>query len=307
MHSTSARARKGIALGASGALVAGATLAMTAATSTSASAATINEDFTYSCVGIEPIPLPAQSIPIKTRIKLPNKAAAGAKVGKRPARLTLTMPDSLRDTVTGVLGAKEAKGSSDDAAMDVKVGKKSRSVPINGLEAPRKPIPTDKTWVIKTKGKLAAFRIPANAKGGSKAKLSMPKTFTVAATLYNADGEPTAAKLECDAPKDRALGTIKVTKARSKLRATIKPKRIVAKQTSARVRVKVASTGKATGKIRVKEGKRTLGTAKLEHGKATVKLKRFAKPGKHKLRITYAGNKSVKASTAKKTVRVVRK
>lgn len=304
MHSTYSRARKGVALGASGALVAGMTLAMTAATTTGADAAKVNKDFKYSCVGVEPIPLPAQTIPIQTRVKLPNTAKAGQKVGKRTARLTLQMPDSLRDTVTSLLEATEAKGSSKNAAMNVTVGKKTRSVKINGLKAPRAPIPTDKAWVIKTKGKLRAFKIPANAKGGTKARLSMPKSFTVTATLYKADGEATAAKLECDAIGKRALGAIKIKKAPSNLHANVKPKRIIAKKTRARVRVNVKSTGKATGKVRVKQGKKTLGTAKLRKGKATVKLKRFAKPGKHRLTIKYAGNKSVKASTAKNTVRV---
>ncbi|MDN5856819.1 MAG: Ig-like domain-containing protein [Actinomycetia bacterium] len=303
---TYSRARRGIALGASGLLVAGATVAMTTATTTSANAGKVNKNYAYSCVGVEPIPLPAQSVRIKTRLTLPNAARAGQKVRKRTARLQLRMPNSLRDTDTSALGATEAEGSSDDAAMGLKIGKKTRRVKVRNLSAPRAAIPTDKRWVIKTKGKLNAFKIPANARAGTKARLSMPKSFTVTATLYDADGNPTAAKLKCDASGKRALGTIKIRKAPSRLRVNVKPKRIIAKKTRARVHVKVRSTGKATGKVRVKQGKRVLGTAKLRAGKTTVRLKRFAKPGKHRLTIKYAGNKSVKASTAKRTVRVRR-
>lgn len=298
---TYSRARRGIALGASGLLVAGATVAMTTATTTSANAGQINKDYNYNCV----LSLNGETykVGITTRVKVPGSVVVGRKVAKRNANLAIHIPEPLHEMVLG-LGATSAEGGSSNARVGVKIGKKVRNVPIKNLSAPKAPIPpSGEQWSIATKGTVQAFKVPANAKGGTKARLTMPKAFKIDAVVYLGD-TPIPNTLKCTVGKKRALGTINIRKAPSKLNVNIKPKRIVAKKTRARVNVKVNSTGKATGKVRVKQGKKVLGTAKLKAGKATVKLKRFAKPGKRRLTIAYVGNKSVKASTVKRTVRV---
>ncbi|UYM07211.1 Ig-like domain-containing protein [Solicola gregarius] len=304
MPSTSVRARRTVAIGASSALVAGAALAMTAATTTSADAAKINKNTDYNCV----LSLTGDSYPVgvTTKVTVPKSVAPGQKVPKRKTTLTLNISEELHETVLS-LGGTDAEGGSKNAKVGVKVGKKTLSVPINKLSAPKAPIPpSGEKWSIDTAGTVGAFKVPATAKGGTKAKLSMPKKFTIDAIVYLGD-TAVPNELQCTADGKRALGSIAIKKAPSKLKANVKPKKVVAKKTRAKVNVSVRSTGKATGKVRVMEGKKTLGAAAVKKGKATVTLKKFAKPGKHKLTIKYAGNKSVKASMVKRTIKVVRK
>src|SRR5690606_23518905 len=224
-------------------------------------------------------------------------------------RLRLSLPDKLRDAVTSApLNAKEARGRSRDAALDAKLGKRKTSLRIRHLRSPRADIPAKRPWKIRAKGKLRGFRVPANAPGGSRLKLKMPKKFTVNAVLYNADGDRSRTKLECAADGKRRLDTIKVREAPSRLRANINPTRIVAHKTRARVHVKVKSTGKPTGRVVVKDRRRTMDVAKVDRsGRAHLKLRRFAHPGKHRLTIRYSGNKSVQRSTLQKPVRVFRR
>lgn len=277
---------------------------MTAATTTSADAAKINKDFNYNCV----LSLTGDSYPlgVTTKVSVPKSVTAGQKVAKRKASLTLNISEELHETVLS-LGATDAEGGSDNAKVGVKIGKTTRQVKINNLSAPKAPIPpSGEQWSIATSGTVGAFKVPATAKGGTKASLSMPKKFTIDAVVYLGENA-VPNQLTCTADGKRALGSIAIKKAPSKLKANIKPKKVIAKKTRAKVNVRVMSKGKATGKVRVMEGKKTLGAAAVKKGKATVTLKKFAKPGKHKLTIKYAGNKSVKASKLKKTVKVVRK
>lgn len=301
-HKTQGRVRRGVAVAASGALVAGATVAMTASTTTSANAGKVNRDYTYTCTANGT----SYKVGVNTRLKLPNKAHAGQRLAKRPIRLRMTMPDGLRDAVTGdPINAESARGRSKDTALTMKVGKRKRTLDVKRLRSRKADIPTDKPWKIRARGKLQSFRIPAAAPGGSKAKLKMPKEFSVNAALFNAAGDKTRATLECAVDGKRRLDTIKVRKAPSRLRANVNPTRIVADKTRARVHVKVKTTGRTSGKVVVKDRKRTMDVAKVnKNGRAHLKLKRFAHPGKHKLTIRYSGNKSVQGSTLKKPVRV---
>lgn len=69
------------------------------------------------------------------------------------------------------------------------------------------------------------------------------------------------------------------------------------------VALTVAGLPKPTGKILVKDGKKTIATIKLKaksKGKAVAKLTKL-KPGKHKLTLVYAGSKSI--ASAKATVK----
>jgi len=74
----------------------------------------------------------------------------------------------------------------------------------------------------------------------------------------------------------------------------------VAKGKKAKVTVRVPG---ATGKVTLKEGKKTLGSKKLKNGKATFTVK-LAK-GKHQIKAVYAGNESIAKAT--KAFRIVQK
>lgn len=62
-----------------------------------------------------------------------------------------------------------------------------------------------------------------------------------------------------------------------------------------------ASGADATGRVLIKEGSKTLGSAKLKGGKATFTLK-LAK-GTHKLKAVYAGSRTVGGSSKSFTIK----
>jgi hypothetical protein len=98
--------------------------------------------------------------------------------------------------------------------------------------------------------------------------------------------------------------TFTVAKAASSIGSvSVAPKKIKAKKTAAKLVVRVASpAGAATGTVTVKLKGKTVGSAALKGGKATVKLKKFAKKGKQTLTVTYGGSATVVG--ASKTVKV---
>lgn len=97
-----------------------------------------------------------------------------------------------------------------------------------------------------------------------------------------------------------------VTKAASNVRAKVAPRKIRAKRTTAKVAVRVvAPQGLARGTVTVRLKGKVVGRAKVAaNGKATVRLKKFAKRGTFRLVISYSGNRTVKADAAKVAVKV---
>ena len=94
-----------------------------------------------------------------------------------------------------------------------------------------------------------------------------------------------------------------VRKAASSLAAKVSPKKIRAKRTKAKVAVTVRTSGfKATGRVTAKVGKKTVGKGTVRNGKVTIKLKKFAKKGTYRVKLTYGGNGYANGST--KTIKV---
>lgn len=89
---------------------------------------------------------------------------------------------------------------------------------------------------------------------------------------------------------------IKVLKAQPTLTAKVKPGKVVAGQTKARVKVGVTAPGlqHVKGKVKVKAGGKTY-QAKLSDGKLVVKLSAFTRAGKKKIFVKYLGTKSTQA------------
>lgn len=82
----------------------------------------------------------------------------------------------------------------------------------------------------------------------------------------------------------------------------VKPKRVVAKRTKATVVITVTAVGTTpTGKVMVTVGKKKL-KATLRGGRAKVKLPIFTKPGRTKVKITYAGD--TRTLSAARTLKV---
>jgi Asp-tRNA(Asn)/Glu-tRNA(Gln) amidotransferase A subunit family amidase len=102
---------------------------------------------------------------------------------------------------------------------------------------------------------------------------------------------------------------VTVTKAKAKVTAKLKPKKIVVKRTRAKLAVTVGGANHvtATGKVVVTLkgiGKRT---GHLSKGRVVFTLPKFAKAGKHVLTIRYAGNGQLSSASDTIRVKVVKK
>ena len=76
------------------------------------------------------------------------------------------------------------------------------------------------------------------------------------------------------------------------LKVEVKPGRVTATQTGAKVVVTVAATGSPpTGKVTVRAAGRSY-VAKLRGGKATVTLRAFTAAGKARVKVSYAGDRT---------------
>lgn len=153
--------------------------------------------------------------PAKVRVtvsaKVPKRVEAGSKVGKRRVRVTLRVPEVVRDNAVNILGARKASGHARGATMHVKVGKSRYRVPVKHLRAKKARIPrrSGATWKIRARGTLSAFKIPKKASG--KAKISVPKRLDVRAKLYRRNGSTFKGSLRCKAPKNRRFATVRIT------------------------------------------------------------------------------------------------
>lgn len=104
---------------------------------------------------------------------------------------------------------------------------------------------------------------------------------------------PTPAPTPAPAPATKTKPTLKVK---------LKPGKVVARKTRAKVVVTLASSGATpTGKVRVKVGGKVR-TGTLRGGKVTFRLPVFTRAGKVKVKVIYAGDAATRG--ARKTVKV---
>jgi 5'-nucleotidase len=101
---------------------------------------------------------------------------------------------------------------------------------------------------------------------------------------------------------------IDVRKAKGILKVRTKPGRIVKGETRTRVKIKASALGisRVNGKVIVKAGGKKY-TVKLKKGKAFVRLDKFAKTGKKRIKVKYAGSRKVRSTTEVITIKVRRK
>jgi hypothetical protein len=270
-----------------------ATTGLVGITSTSATAAIATTN--YSCTN----PLLNFSGTVVVDIALlPSSAPAGFPVpaGLLSFNSSFTVDNSVAAALTGPpLNATGAKSDDFAAAFGSTLAK----APVVWNTA-NPPGPT--TTTFSGKGANAAFTLPA----AGTYTVSMPKAFTVIAT--KADGS-TAATALCTQANPNPLGTIVLSKQASKVKA--KAPASAKKGAVVTVKGKVTNdyvkTGgpEATGKLIVKDGKKTVGKGKLKKGKFTIKVKGLA-VGSHKLVVTYKGDGYTdkgKSKTLKVTVK----
>jgi hypothetical protein len=262
--------------------VGGVTAALAAAglvgaTSTTASAAPVST--TYTCASA----LGSFPVPVTVDIALlPSTAPAGFPVpaGLLSFNSTATIPGSVQ---TALDPAGVQSGHSDD--FGTAFGDTVAKAPVAWV----KPASAngDGSWTYTGKGANGAFTLP---KAGSYA-VNMPKAFTLAAT--NSSGA-TVITANCTSATPSQIGTIVLSKQASKVKAKASPKS-VKKGAVVSVKGKVTNdyvkTGgpEATGKIIIKDGKKTVGKGKLKKGKFVVKLKGLT-VGSHSLTVSYKGD-----------------
>jgi hypothetical protein len=137
----------------------------------------------------------------------------------------------------------------------------------------------------------------------------LPSAFSLTTT----GGTSNPVTLSCVLKTGEAAQTLASIELLQQASAVTAPKSVKAKQGKpAKVKVSVKSTSLnapvTSGTVVAKEGKKTLGKAKLnKKGVAVLKLSKKLKPGKHKVKISYAGTPSIKGSTAKTVVKVAKK
>ncbi|GAA4732449.1 hypothetical protein GCM10023350_14800 [Nocardioides endophyticus] len=279
------------AVGVTTALAAGALVGLS---SSAADAASVTVTNNYTCT----IAAASMSfdLPVEVTGDIPlTDFWAGAPVQKDLLSLTsvkATVPAAIAGAL-GTYGVSSAR--SDDFAL---------SMGANPLPVPL-PLTTftdgaggTKIWNV-LGAKNAAFTTP----DPGLTAVSMPSklTFTAVSATLGDVAIPCVLKTGETVQK---ITDINLNKQVSTLSAKA-PKK-VKKGKAASVKVTAASTSWGatvpTGKVVAKEGKKVVGKATLKKGKAVIKLSKKLKVGKHKIKVSYAGTKSLGGSTAKTVV-----
>lgn len=268
---------------AAGALVAGTDVAATAATVTNTYTCSLpgiySGDFELTVSGDLPVP----------------QYWAGASVPQD--LMTVTADATVPADAAGLLGSLGYTGAhSGDFAF--KLGSGSVPVPLAGDFSSDG---TTTTW--HATGKNTAFTTP---KPGTYDAL-LPSAFTLTATGGQMGDQSLSCVIEAGTQPGAIAQGFKLLRQSSQ---TTAPKSVkVKKGKPAKLATSVKSTSLGTpvtsGKVVAKEGKKVLGSGKLNRkGQAVIALGKKLKVGKHKVTVSFAGTPSIKGSSTKTTVTV---
>ncbi|MGH1563557.1 Ig-like domain-containing protein [Mumia sp. DW29H23] len=224
-------ARRPLSLAASGALVAGMAVSVTALGTAAAQAddVQLNKDFTYTCnVVAAGLPLGDHAVGVNAKVVIPDVVSPGEEIPARKTQITLTLPETLRNATYGLLGARQASGYSNNASISITVpGITDPFVyPIANLAAPWSPVPASSTppWQIPTEGDVPVIPVPTQAEYPglslpTTGTIHMPRAFNVTASLRNAAGDliggEGAVTMACTLPaaNDDTFGTFAIEEA----------------------------------------------------------------------------------------------
>ncbi|KAA1422321.1 tandem-95 repeat protein [Mumia zhuanghuii] len=227
----SSTARKPLSLTASGALVAGMAVSVTALGTSAAQAddVQLDKNFTYTCnVVAAGLPLGDHAVGVNAKVVIPDAVDPGTEIPGRKTQITLTLPETLRNATYGLLSARTASGYSNNANISITVpGITDPFVyPIANLAAPWSPVPASSTppWQIPTEGDVPAIDVPSPAEYPglqlpTTGTIHMPASFNVIASLRNANGDLVggegAVTMACALPtgSDRTFGTFGINAA----------------------------------------------------------------------------------------------
>lgn len=141
------------------------------------------------------------------------------------------------------------------------------------------------------------------AKGATSATSTKVPTTAAGAQSITAQFVPSLAGV---ASSTSAAAAFSVTTPTDTKTTPVVKAKITKVTLGAKGKLKVTIAG-ASGKVKVLEGKKVLvKKAILKGGKVTIKLPKFTKLGKHKLKVSYLGDATHNAVTQKVTVKVVR-
>lgn len=274
------------------AAIAGATTALAAgalvgATGTAANAATASNVYTCTIAAVDMAF--DTTLTVSGELPVPQYwAGAAVPPGLLPITVTATV-DPATAGLLGVVGVEHAR--SDDFALPM--GGSSVPVPVEGDFVTEGG---NTTW--DAEGVNEAFTTP----DPGTASALMPSAFTLTAEASSGD-----LPVPCALKEGETAQTVASIDLLRQSSATTAPavKTKVGKKVKLNVSVTSTSMSSpvASGKVVVKEGKKTLGSATLKNGKAKVNLGKLKK-GKHKLTVTYTGIPSVNSSSVKTTVTV---
>lgn len=273
------------AVGATTALAAGA---LVGATATSASAGT--GENVYTCN----VPVfGAQDVTLSILGELPvHTYPAGAPVPPSIVGVTAGVGEATRTLLND---ANVTEVSVPDFTL--KLGSVNVPIPLAGA------VNAD-TGAWSGAGQNKAFTTPTP---GSFKPL-MPQSFNISLNVTGFGVVSAPCERKAGQTAD-AVDDVPIVLVQQGTKMKVTPPKAVKKGKVAKLSVSVKSTILTTlgapGKVVVKEGKKVVGQAVLNKaGVANVSLGKKLKPGKHKLTVTYAGNKSYKASKATVTLTV---
>jgi hypothetical protein len=151
----------------------------------------------------------------------------------------------------------------------------------------------DGTRSFEADGVNAAFKAPA----AGVYDIVSPSSFTMSANA--ADGSQIA-PVPCTIATDTTPGSYHhITVTKNESTSSGKAAGTLTHKKASKLKVTVGAPNHTpTGKVTVKEGKKTLGTGTLKKGKSTVNLGKLKK-GKHTVTVSYKGDSYTKSSKSK--------
>ncbi|WP_313404377.1 DUF6801 domain-containing protein [Aeromicrobium sp.] len=219
----------------------------------------VNKSFDYECnVVAGGLPLGEHIIGVTAVAKVPATAFRGERIAPTPVALTLKMPELLRESTVTLLGGTAASGQSNDASIVLASGGRSTTIKIPSLSAAKTAIPqvANQPWLIPAKGTVPAFVVPNTmTRTGS---LSLPKAFTITATVDVRNNQTVPANLTCASAGALDLATVRQVNAAPKAPRAVK---VVTKKNKAKkfvIRAKDADGNRLVfkaGKVKKKAGK----------------------------------------------------
>ena len=226
---------------------------------------------------------------------------AGLSARSRAARASRSTPRSSASTTRSGCGARSAAGATSPSAVTTSpCTGGAGSIPFSSLSSAAGTIVPGSDLVLPTTAGNKAFTAPRPA--------PRPAAHDVHRVSSRQPGSGPVRSVH-----DRGRGVLSTV---GSMTVTPAPKQqlddegdrpaSVKKGASVKISVTVSTASLATGQVTAKEGSKSPASANLKNNKATITVKGL-KPGKHTIKVVYAGDSSTKGSTSKAVTVTVKK